>query len=243
MNKIGIDLNLDANQEEITKTMTENREKSYVAKFYGGETTGTSITIGEDGSVSSNHNIGAWEASVNDRNCALISINRTVFLYELIADPIKSAQVKSYTEQYIADSQIRLSASYTTTDLYRMFNTRSSDRLLTLNPGEVAGNADWRNEAVIGRIYTNNLKPGTVALYRVRLFNGRHLFTLDWNEAHTGYYEGIVGYVDSTQDTDTLPIYRYRNNGLPHLYTTSFNELGYGGNGWVLEGNIGFLPQ
>jgi hypothetical protein len=243
LKKIGINLNVDGSTEEINKSMTENRERSYDARFYGGETTGTSISIDADGNVSGNYNYAAWEASVNDRNSALVFINRTIYLSELISDPIKSGEVKSYIDQYIADSQVRMSALYTTTDLYRMFNVKDNDRLITVSPGEVASNGDWRNEGSIGRIYTNNLKPGTVPLYRVQLFNGKHLFTLNWSEAHNGYYEGVTGYVNSTQEIDDLPIYRYRNNKVPHLYTRSFDEFGWGRDGWILEGNIGFLPQ
>lgn len=132
---------------------------------------------------------------------------------------------------------------YPSSNLYRMYNKKTDDRLLTVSPSEVAGSSDWKNEGVIGRVYTNNLKPGTVPLYRVQLNSGPHLFTLSWDEAHMGRYEGIVGYVNSSPESGHLPIYRYKNNNLPHMYTISFNELGNGGNGWTLQGTLGYLLQ
>lgn len=37
-----------------------------------------------------------------------------------------------------------------------------------------------------------------------------------------------------------IPLHRY-NNGTDHLYTTNFNELGGGGNGWIYEGITGYV--
>ncbi|WP_431293145.1 MAC/perforin domain-containing protein [Pedobacter sp. P26] len=190
-------------------------------------------------------NISAWQNSCTLENSVLIDIapDGLMPIYDLIPDQSKALAVKNYIIQYLTNNQGHLVDGYPVAKLYRCFNTKNDDRLLLTNPGEVGGVRNWVVEGSIGKVYTTNAKPGTVPLYRIYLNNGKHLFTLSWNEAHIGSYEGIVGYVNSAQETNDLPIYRYRNDKVPHLYTTSFGELGWGRDGWILEGNIGFIPQ
>lgn len=190
-------------------------------------------------------NISAWQSSCTLENSVLIDIapEGLIPIYDLIPDQAKALAVKDYVIQYLDQNQAKLVNEYPNALLYRCFNTSNSDRLITTNPAEVGGLKNWTVEGSMGKIYTTSSKPGTVPLYRTFLKNGKHLFTLSLSEANLGSFEGIVGYVNSTQEIGNLPIYRYQNNKLPHFYTTNFNELGWGGNGWRLEGNVGFIPQ
>lgn len=87
----------------------------------------------------------------------------------------------------------------------------------------------------------------------IRLYNSRienHLYTTDRAEAlsaasYAGYvYEGDMGYVYSSSQASTEPVYRLYNARMNnHFYTTKSEEVlsaQYGG--FTLEGIIGYVP-
>ncbi len=98
---------------------------------------------------------------------------------------------------------------------------------------------------------------GTVPFYRY--FNGReHFYTTNIHEIGTGTHgklgklgkqcytsEGTAGYIHDTQDSGTIPLYRYFN-GHNHFYTTNSDEIGTtvhgvtGKHGYKSEGIAGY---
>ncbi|WP_170075928.1 NlpC/P60 family protein [Paraclostridium dentum] len=52
------------------------------------------------------------------------------------------------------------------------------------------------------------------------------------------HFENVAFYANSSQSSETVPIYRYYN-GTDHFYTPNYNELGSGGNGYKFE-NVAF---
>jgi hypothetical protein len=73
-----------------------------------------------------------------------------------------------------------------------------------------------------------------------------HICTTDPNEYGVGTdvirYEGILGYIETTQKSGTTPLYRYYNKGTQdHVLNSNYNGLGEGRNGYKLEGIIGYI--
>ncbi|MFC0513453.1 MAC/perforin domain-containing protein [Mucilaginibacter angelicae] len=197
--------------------------------------------------------ISPWQSSCTRDNAAFIQIGNAagtlIQLSDLIDDAAKKQAVASYITQYMGSHNI-ITLVYGTTPLYRCFNTRNGDRILTDKPQELAGNPDWRVESQMGLIYTDSSMPGTKPLYRYLLAGVQHFFTTNFNELGNGsssaVLEGVLGYLSNTQTAGTIPIYRYRPaKPGAHFYTTNFNELGNaGGNsGYIYEGIIGYINQ
>nr|WP_315402665.1 MAC/perforin domain-containing protein [uncultured Sphingobacterium sp.] len=107
LNMFGININTDKTKAEVTKLTNETIKKDYHGKYYGGNNTGTSISIDSEGKTSSNFNLASWQQGITERNAALINIDKAVFIYDFIADPTKKAQVKAAVEKYIKDRQIK----------------------------------------------------------------------------------------------------------------------------------------
>lgn len=77
-----------------------------------------------------------------------------------------------------------------------------------------------------------------------RYFNavmGNHFYTTDFSVFGNGSgdfsYEGIQGYVETSQVPGSVPFYRYFNAGIgDHFYTTDFSIFGNGDQNWTYEG-------
>lgn len=81
-------------KEEITKTNQEIYQRESKGIYYGGTNSGHTFSIDKDGNTSENFSSSSWQSSINDGNAALIDINRAVFIYEFITDPIKKHRLK-----------------------------------------------------------------------------------------------------------------------------------------------------
>ena len=54
---------------------------------------------------------------------------------------------------------------------------------------------------------------------------------------HGWSFESIDGYVYNSQQTGTVPFYKYWNPTIAaHFFTTDYNELGQGNYGYYLQG-------
>ncbi len=94
---------------------------------------------------------------------------------------------------------------------------------------------------------------GSVPVFRYfDVGTGDHFYTTSINELDggntnsnltTGYrFEGVGFFAFPTQVANSVPVFRYFNTGNgDHFYTTNFNELKNGGNGWVLENRQAFF--
>lgn len=226
-----------------SKDVNENTYQKLHYKTNGGDPSKSLIGDIAIGSTLPTVNISAWQNSSTVSNAELIDIseNGLIPIYELIADPTKKAAVKTYVDQYLIDHQVQLSAYYEATPLYRWRNLKNGDYIIS-DANELIGNSGWTREGMLGRIYKNSSKAGTIPLYRYLLKSGFHFFTTNANEvgAGQGTYEGVTGYVSAKNDQGTIPVYRYLNKSA-HLYTTNFNELGGGNNGWTYEGVAGYI--
>ncbi len=98
---VGINLNTDKTTTEVQQIVNATVDKEYRAKYYGGTNSGRSVAIDKDGNTSENISIAGWQSSVTPTNAALIGVDKAVFIYDFIADPVKKAQVKAAVEAYI----------------------------------------------------------------------------------------------------------------------------------------------
>lgn len=252
LKKIGINLNFGMTNEEITKTTNETRNRTYSLKFSGGTNSGRTISIDKDGNTSESINVASWEQSVNANNCALVDIGKSVLLYELIADPIKKAQVKTAVEKHISDSQVEVQELY---PLYAVKSHGDKNNMYVTSISAV-------NELVYG--YGNEYqglvgyviaKPGssTTPLHYMKSNGDKNNFFLTsmaavnehiirWGNIHYG----IVGYVLQNPNSDTLPFYQVKSDGDKNtMYVTSqsaVDELVYRW-GNRFEGTVGYIVK
>lgn len=238
---VGININTDKTSTEITEASKATTNRSYKLSYYGGTNSGTSITLDKDGNASQTVNLAGWEASVTDRNAALIEIGKALFLYNFISDPIKKAQVKAVIEQHIADSQIK---TVSTIPFYRLFNPNTGRHFYTPNNSEAQMliGLGFSVESSLGGILTTQ-QAGSVPLYRWFRRQGNlddHFYTTA--SSVYGYAsEGIVGYVylNPAQTHLSIPVHKYFYDNWEHFYTTDLNELGTPNSGYIYEG-VGF---
>jgi len=118
-------------------------------------------------------------------------------------------------------------------------------------------NATWEDlmsgyEKVECRLFPSSTS-GVVPLYRYNSDQtGDHFYTTDWSELGYGKgvykYEYVAGYVFPKKVEGTIPLYRYYRSSTnsplgkgDHFYTTDWNELGNGKNGYRYERIAGYV--
>jgi len=136
--------------------------------------------------------------------------------------------------------------SYPQHALYRYYNASTGDHFYTNKWSDYGtGGGGYAYEGVMGRFYGTNREIGMIPMYRsYNSTNRQHFYTSSPTEATNAGYklEGIVGYMYETSRRSTLPVYRYyRPSNGAHFYSTNTAELGQGGNGWTLEGVVGYV--
>ncbi|CAF3936813.1 unnamed protein product, partial [Rotaria sp. Silwood1] len=132
------------------------------------------------------------------------------------------------------------------------FYTTSADEIGTITPGAV-GKHGYVFEGVACNIFATP-EPNTIPLYRYAAGLYSHFYTTNWAEIGTDavgavangwLMEGIIGYVYSTKQPGTCPLYRYLNHD--HFYTVNPCEIGIiipgliGSNGYKLEGIAAYV--
>jgi hypothetical protein len=153
----------------------------------------------------------------------------------------------------ILDDDPRMSAQ--TIDQYRLYSPVTGEHLYTTDSNEysVLGTMGWTLEGKAYKMFKDSGWFGSSYTRPVyRLYNSRilqHHWTMDANEASTlasfdWDYEGIAGYMLSTQESGTVPLYRLMfAQPLLHLWTTDANEKTVLSTqrGWVYEGILGYV--
>jgi hypothetical protein len=96
-----------------------------------------------------------------------------------------------------------------------------------------------------GKILTAK-STGTVALYRLRKPDGRHVFTFDEQERRAlvvkgAVTEGTTGYLYPSPAAGTKPLYRMSKDGVPYLTADNADVQSRLANGWVNEGVRGYV--
>ncbi|MEJ5091314.1 hypothetical protein GEO21_14830 [Sphingobacterium faecium] len=224
LNMFGVNINTDKTKEEVSKLTNETLKRDYHGQYYGGNNTGTSISIDSDGKSNSNFNLGSWQQGITDRNAALINIDKALFIYDFIVDPIKKAQVKAAVEKYIKDRQINMAPDYTS----QLVNVKSfiakAGKHHYLTTTTVGDFNYWREEGPIFRAFNKNI-PGTVPIYTY--FSSKrtsHFYTQTSPGGDYNWWawknEGVAFYAYNTQVDGTIPIYEhYSSKGLDHFYS------------------------
>lgn len=231
----GVNINSDKSKEEITKISNETRSKQYTGKYYGGTNGGKSINIDKDGNSSENINFASWQQSITDRNAALIEVGKAIFIYDLITDPTKKAQVKTAVEKYIKDRQIIELGEVPVFALYydgTKYNNaaRLDNHVLSLYPN--IEDPKMTNEGVYFYAFKEK-KTGTVPVYRYRNDQINNNFFTTQLGNYSGYrleYIAFYVYPDSSVSVPSLvPIYRYWSTlHMDHFYTPTYkNYINY----------------
>jgi hypothetical protein len=130
------------------------------------------------------------------------------------------------------------------------FTSLMNGRTCGASPESLSAN----DKLAIQTIYpANPPKTGTVPVFRYNhVRNTDHFYTTDFSElgggninasGTDGYrFEGIGFFAFPSQVANTVPVFRYYQPGTgDHFYTTNFNELRNGGNGWILENRAAFF--
>ncbi|WP_398454038.1 MAC/perforin domain-containing protein [Sphingobacterium thalpophilum] len=221
---IGVNISSDKTKEEITKIVNETRSKEYTGKFYGGTNSGRSISIDNDGNSSETINMASWQQSITDRNAALIAVGKTIFLYDLITDPIKKASVKAAVERHIKNSQL----SILPTEVYEFYNSRSNRHASALDPNmhDKYPGSGWQPNDQSFKAYPFSYYS-TVPIYQFfsELYNDR-ILTTNINFSQASYrYDGIMFYGYASQMPGTVPVYQFSlsQGGPDHFYNPDPN--------------------
>ena len=143
--------------------------------------------------------------------------------------------------------------------LYRLYSPTTKDRILTLDPAEVASltGSGWTQQGQVGLAYPDSATPPEKTYPVYRLYNAttkQHLWTMDPAESskltQQGWQSQGVGYrAYAYQVKGTIALYRLAstNGGTYHLWTsdtTEYTNLTASGGGWGREGIGAFIaPQ
>ncbi|WP_158500316.1 MAC/perforin domain-containing protein [Sphingobacterium sp. ML3W] len=224
LDMFGFNINTDKTKEEVTRLANETIKREYHSKYYGGNNTGTSISIDSEGKSSSNFNLTSWQQGVTERNAALISIDKALFIYDFITDPVKKAQVKTAVEKYIKDRQPIMEPDYTSQLVSVKSFIAKAGKHHYLTTTTVGDFNYWREEGPIFKAYNKNI-PGTVPIYAFHS-QGRssHFYTTTSPGGDYNWWawknEGVAFYAYKTQVSGSIPIYEhYSSKGLDHYYS------------------------
>lgn len=215
---------VDVTNDVNTSTSNQNYSKKLSYRTRGGNP-----AIGLMGELNLDQsnpkiNISNWQNSSNPSNSVLVDFgtNGLVLIYDLVKDPTKKAQLKSYVDQYLIDNQVYL--EFKTIPIHRYFN--GTDHYYTKTSGNYGG---YNYEGVGFNAFLYKA-PNTIPIYRY--FNGTDHYYTKTPGYYSGYAdEGIEFNAFATQQPNTVPIYRYWN-GKNHHYTKSSVRPG----GYVYEG-------
>ncbi len=131
--------------------------------------------------------------------------------------------------------------------LRRFFDPALTDYVYTTDSNE-AGSlvaAGLVDQGVAGKVLTAKA-AGTVALYRLKKPDGRHVFTFDEAERRSLVVKGAVtektaGYLYPSPATGTTPLYRMSKGGSLYLTADNGDVQSRLANGWVNEGVRGYV--
>lgn len=158
-----------------------------------------------------------WNGSVNFANCVVIKIQKAVPIYDLVADPIKKAQIKAAVEKYMIDRQLEI-----LTPIHRYWSAGLRDHMYLVNRDDAAHEKWYVYEGIEFYGYNEQL-PGTVPLYRYWSADLRdHMYKIVMDNNTKYKYEGIECYVYQKAEENTVPVYGYWSSKLrDHMYKIS----------------------
>jgi hypothetical protein len=131
--------------------------------------------------------------------------------------------------------------------LRRVFDPALSDYIYTTDANEAASlvAAGMVDQGSAGKILTAKAS-GTVALYRLKKPDGRHVFTFDESERRAlvvkgAVTEGTTGYLYPSPAAGTTPLYRMSKDGVVYLTADNADVQSRLANAWVNEGVRGYV--
>jgi len=131
--------------------------------------------------------------------------------------------------------------------LRRFFDPALADYVYTTEASEAASlaGAGLIDQGVAGKVLSAKA-AGTVALYRLKKEDGRHVFTFDEGERKALIAKGAVterttGYLYPSPAAGTTPLYRMSKDGVPYLTADNGDVQSRQANGWANEGVRGYV--
>lgn len=217
-NIFDVDVTNDVNTTESNK----NYSKKLTYRTRGGDP--SKGLIGELNLDQSNPkiNIANWQNSSTPSNSVLVDFggNGLVLIYNLIKDPAKKAQLKTYVDQYLIDNKVYL--DYKTVPIYRYYNSHG-DHYYSQSAGTPSG---YYSEGIEFNAYAFKT-PSSVPIYMYyNTSSGDHYYTKSSMTPQGYHSEGVAFYAHSAQVANSVPIYMYYNYYGDHFYTKSASTPG-----------------
>ncbi|MGN7759634.1 MAC/perforin domain-containing protein [Chryseobacterium lathyri] len=161
-------------------------------------------------------NIANWQNSSTVNNAVLVDFgnNGLVFIYDLVKDPVKKAQLQAYVNQYLIDNKVFL--DYIPVPVYGFYSPGDRDHYLATSPGTPY---NYQAEGEQFKAYTYKA-PNTVPVYQFYSGSERdHYYSTHSGTPNQYAYEGIAFY--ATMDSSKKPIYQfYSGSERDHYYST-----------------------
>ncbi|MDR6489460.1 hypothetical protein J2799_003999 [Chryseobacterium vietnamense] len=161
-------------------------------------------------------NIANWQNSSTPNNSVLVDFgnNGLVFIFDLVKDPAKKAELKSYVIQYLIDNKVML--DYVPVPIYGFYSGSDRDHLLSTWAGTPN---NYQAEGEQFKAYSYKA-PNTVPVYQFYSANDRDHYYSTYQGTPWNYtYEGIAFY--ATMDSTKKPIYQfYSGSDRDHYYST-----------------------
>ncbi|WP_447769849.1 MAC/perforin domain-containing protein [Sphingobacterium faecium] len=232
-------------KEEITKTNQQIYQRESKGIYYGGTNSGHTFSIDKDGNTSENFSSSSWQSSINDANAALIDIDRAVFIYEFITDPIKKAQVKAAVEKYIKDAQI---TELEEVPVYQYYSAKYSNHYFSKDNYTVIPSVDgnYKNEGIAFYAFAKQ-KAGLIPIYQYYSAKySNHYFSKDNYTvlpSVDGNYknEGIAFYAYSNFTIERSPVFQYfSSKNMDHHFSLANIPIIDGGGGNFKNEGIAF---
>lgn len=216
--------NIDiSNGVDITRSSQNYNRKLYYATRGGNPAIGLTGTISLDQS-NPPISFSAWQNSSTRDNAVLVDIgaNGMILLYDLIADPVKKAAVKTYVDQYLLNNQVYL--DHLAVPIYEFYNPAGRDHHYSTSNAPIVGYTAYGEKF---KAYSYQV-PNTVPYYRYYSAADKDHYLSTSSTPPTNFVpEGIAFYAFPNQSTGTVPIYEYYSGSdKDHYYTKSSTTPG-----------------
>lgn len=212
------DLNI-SNSIDVARSSLNYNRKLYYATRGGSAAFGLTGTINLDQTNNQPINFSNWQNSSNRDNAVLVDIAQygMMFIYDLIADPVKKAAVKTYVDQYLLNNQVYL--DYLAVPIYEFYNPAGRDHHYTTSNAPIVGYIGYGEKF---KAYSYQV-PNTVPFYRYYSYSDKdHYLSQSSSAPYNFVPEGIAFYAFPNQSTGTVPIYEYYSySDKDHYYTRS----------------------
>lgn len=146
-------------------------------------------------------NISNWQSSSTVNNSVLVDFgqNGLVFIYDLIKDPVKKQELKTYVNQYLIDNKVFL--DYIPVPVYGFYSPSDRDHYLSTYAGTPN---NYQAEGEQFKVYSYRA-PNTVPIYQFYSASDKdHYYSTSSGTPWNYTYEGIVFY--ATMDSSKKPI-------------------------------------